>query len=414
MKTLLSLALTFISFFSFCQELIIKDVTLLPMTSKKTLKNQSVLIKNGIIKKIGGFASLRKSKKTQIIDGKNKYLMPGLADMHSHFPELDGVDEFVEKSVKAGITQMRVMDSKNSIVEIKKALKKTKTNLPNIHYSYKITKNDFYTKVQWDSIFKSLKNKDVFVKLFSIPNQATFENIMDAANKHKITVCGHYPFYKKKDSIIFIDSEKVLKSNFKSIEHLSGYNSNNLNKAIKLTKKNKVYNCPTLDGLIISYNLLYPNNFKNRLTYKLVSDAQIETWKKELHQKNKIQGGKKMVKKAIKKNEALFKFKTKLLKQLYKHNCKLLIGSDSGNPYQGKGINIYEEMKNWSNIGIDNYTILKSATVTPSYFFNQQKKWGTIEVGKDADLILLSDNPLNNIDNITTVEMTIVKGKVYD
>jgi len=45
-----------------------------------------------------------------------------------------------------------------------------------------------------------------------------------------------------------------------------------------------------------------------------------------------------------------------------------LIGGDADNDFQADGFNIYEEMLNWSKVGIDNYTILKSATVTPSLF----------------------------------------------
>jgi len=70
-------------------------------------------------------------------------------------------------------------------------------------------------------------------------------------------------------------------------------------------------------------------------------------------------------------------------------------------------------MLNWSKVGIDNFTILKSATVNPSLFFKEQDKWGTIEKGKDADLILLIKNPLEDITNIRTIVTTVLKGKVY-
>ena len=70
-------------------------------------------------------------------------------------------------------------------------------------------------------------------------------------------------------------------------------------------------------------------------------------------------------------------------------------------------------MLNWSKAGIDNFTILKSATITPAIFFNEDKIWGTIEVGKSADLIIIEKNPLEDITNIKTIEFTIIDGKVY-
>lgn len=70
-------------------------------------------------------------------------------------------------------------------------------------------------------------------------------------------------------------------------------------------------------------------------------------------------------------------------------------------------------MMHWSKAGIDNYTILKSATVTPSQFLNDPSR-GTIEVGKNADLILLEKNPLKEIRNITTIQKTITGEKIYN
>src|SRR3989344_9392877 len=103
-----------------------------------------------------------------------------------------------------------------------------------------------------------------------------------------------------------------------------------------------------------------------------------------------------------------FKNKENILKALYENNCLLIVGSDPGGVFQMEGFNMYEEMVNWSKAGIDNYTILKSATVNPALFFNEQDKWGTVETGKDADLILLIKNPLEDITNIRTVVTTIL------
>src|SRR5690606_33018250 len=99
---------------------------------------------------------------------------------------------------------------------------------------------------------------------------------------------------------------------------------------------------------------------------------------------------------------------------LYQNECLLLIGGDAEISFQAPGFNIYEEMQNWSKIGIDNFTILKSATNTPALFFNQADEWGTIEIGRNADLIILTKNPIEDIKNIATVETTVINGKIYN
>jgi imidazolonepropionase-like amidohydrolase len=54
------------------------------------------------------------------------------------------------------------------------------------------------------------------------------------------------------------------------------------------------------------------------------------------------------------------------------------------------------------NAELNNFEILKMATVNFANFFNEN--YGTIEEGKDADFIILNDNPLENIDALKTIE----------
>ncbi|MBK9378488.1 MAG: amidohydrolase family protein [Saprospiraceae bacterium] len=75
---------------------------------------------------------------------------------------------------------------------------------------------------------------------------------------------------------------------------------------------------------------------------------------------------------------------------------------------------IYEEMTLWSQAGIDNYTILESATINPSLFFEELDKNGTIEEGKSANLIVLEKNPLDNIRNIKTIQYTFKDGMMFE
>jgi imidazolonepropionase-like amidohydrolase len=45
--------------------------------------------------------------------------------------------------------------------------------------------------------------------------------------------------------------------------------------------------------------------------------------------------------------------------------------------------------------------------------FKQQKNWGSVEVGRKANLLLLNANPLEDIENIKQVEATLLNGKYY-
>ncbi len=59
----------------------------------------------------------------------------------------------------------------------------------------------------------------------------------------------------------------------------------------------------------------------------------------------------------------------------------------------------------------DNYAALRSATIEAAKLSKLDASLGTVEVGKEADLIVVNGNPLENLDALEQVEMTMIAGK---
>jgi len=401
------------------QDLLIKDINIITMASDTFLKKQSVWIYNGIIKEISTFKKLQKNKKFKIINGTGKFLMPGLADMHVHLPEEEKIEKLLLANIAAGVTRIRIMNSKVSQLELKERLKRSGQLIsPIIYYSQLISSTDTYSEAQADSLIRLMKHKNIeFIKLMGLSNEQTLGNLTKAAKKHSVIMCGHYPVYQKDGKPFMLDMEKTIKSGFKSIEHLGGYirlnNEDEIKKAVQFTKEYKLFNCPTIDWDITAFGQQYPDEYQKRLTYQMLPKSITKNWESNYSSSIDKAGGKVKMVESRDKYKPNFDLKIKIFKRLHANGCLLLIGGDAGNDFQADGFNIYEEMINWSKVGIDNYTILKSATVTPSLFFNQSHEWGTIEVGKKSEMIILSKNPLEDIKNISTIETTIVGETIY-
>jgi Amidohydrolase family len=413
-KTICFLVFILWSCFSFGQnttEIALKNINLITMTNNKVEVNKSVLIKNNKIVQIDDFIKLKLGKNATIIDGTGKFLLPALTDMHIHLPAENKIEETLALNIAAGVTRVRVMNSELPQLQVRAGLLK-KPNLisPKLYFSHIIRKENKFTPKQLDSLMLQIKkDKLSFIKLFSVSDEANFDNIMMSANKYKVTVCGHYP------SKIVID--KVLNSGFRSIEHVGGLDAitdaTKLDEAIKLSQKNGTYHCPTLDYDLMAADLEFPEDYKKRLVFQVASQKKLNNWEAEYAQwVSENKGAENIIKN---KNGYLPRFQNKqrILKKLNDASCNLLVGSDPGSYFQMSGFNMHEEMLNWSRAGIDNYSILKSATVNAANFFNEESQWGTIEKGKDADLIILDKNPLDNIVNITSITTTITKGKIY-
>jgi imidazolonepropionase-like amidohydrolase len=57
---------------------------------------------------------------------------------------------------------------------------------------------------------------------------------------------------------------------------------------------------------------------------------------------------------------------------------------------------------------------IQAATIVPARAMKLEKDSGTVEVGKRADLVILSANPLEKISNIRTAQFVVVNGRLYD
>src|ERR1043165_7535215 len=89
------------------------NVNVIPMNKERVLQNQTVLVKNGVIAEIG--AKVKIPKDARVIDGKGKYLIPGLVDMHTHllsdedhYPDSIAEDE-LRVMIANGVTTIRFM-----------------------------------------------------------------------------------------------------------------------------------------------------------------------------------------------------------------------------------------------------------------------------------------------------------------
>ena len=87
-------------------------------------------------------------------------------------------------------------------------------------------------------------------------------------------------------------------------------------------------------------------------------------------------------------------------------------GTDAGSPAVGHEI-VAPELKYMVQIGVcaDNYAALRAATSVAAAINRVQSKLGTLEAGKDADLIVIDGDPLADLSALERVEMTFIAGK---
>ncbi len=103
----------------------------------------------------------------------------------------------------------------------------------------------------------------------------------------------------------------------------------------------------------------------------------------------------------------------KMIQQLNEAGVKLMCGSDSPEWFLVQGFSVHKELEALQNAGLSNYDALLTATVNPASYLGIINRTGTIEAGKEADLVLLDKNPLEDITNTKSISGVFSNGKWY-
>jgi imidazolonepropionase-like amidohydrolase len=103
-----------------------------------------------------------------------------------------------------------------------------------------------------------------------------------------------------------------------------------------------------------------------------------------------------------------------LIRALHDGGIGMLLGSDAPQVFNVPGFAAHRELQAMVAAGLTPYEALRTATAAPAEFFGATGVYGTIEVGSDADLVLLRNDPLQDIANTQSIEGVMVRGRWLD
>jgi imidazolonepropionase-like amidohydrolase len=99
------------------------------------------------------------------------------------------------------------------------------------------------------------------------------------------------------------------------------------------------------------------------------------------------------------------------VKSLNRQHALILAGTDTPNPLLVPGFSLHDELRNLHDAGLTNFEVLQTATTNPAAFLGLLAESGTVEIGKRADLVLVDDNPQQNLETLRTPFGVMLGGK---
>jgi imidazolonepropionase-like amidohydrolase len=186
---------------------------------------------------------------------------------------------------------------------------------------------------------------------------------------------------------------------------------------VKLLKKNRVVLCPTLNvnkGYSSTFaqtkkfsnqELLTSNPFQLGTLFDLKhlpDTLLVNKLKRRLNSKA-------IIEKREKKESIAFEN----LKKLSNAGVLIVTGTDAGNIGTLHASSYLSELRAMENSGMNRWQILEASTINGAKLFNKENDFGSIKVGKKASLVLLNANPIDNLENIFSIDKVINKGKFF-
>ncbi len=104
-----------------------------------------------------------------------------------------------------------------------------------------------------------------------------------------------------------------------------------------------------------------------------------------------------------------------MVPEMQKRGVLIMAGSDAGpyNSFVYPGLSLHKELEELVEAGLTPAEALKTSTFNGAIFFGVEDFYGTVEEGKSAELLLLNENPLENISNTRNIYALLFQGQVH-
>jgi imidazolonepropionase-like amidohydrolase len=406
------------------------NVTVIPMDRERRLPAQTVLVRGDRIVEIGPVARVKVPDGGVRVDGRGKFLIPGLAEMHAHIPGGQASDAMVERTlfmyVAGGITTVRGMLGHPRHLELRARAARGELLSPTIYTSGPSLNGNSIPDAA-AAAKAALEQKEAGYDLLKIHpgvSREAFDTLAATARRIGMPFAGHVP----ED----VGIARALEARYATIDHLDGYleamlregspvsadqseffgmnlgehlDESKLPALVEATRRAGVWNVPTqvlLENLTVAGS---SQALARRPELRYVAPQDLAQWAAVrdgiLAETNStLESARRMI-----------EMRRRLIKALHVAGAGLLLGSDAPQIYNVPGFSTHRELESLVASGLTPYQALETGTRKVATFFGTQKERGTIEKGKRADLILLDADPLADIRNTTRRSGVMVRGR---
>jgi imidazolonepropionase-like amidohydrolase len=397
------------------REIVFQGVSVVSMETEKILGNQTVVVRDGKIVSIGQGSQGKYAPDAIIIDGRGKFLIPGLAEMHAHVPpveDLAPMKEVLMLFVSNGITTIRGMLGHPKHLELRSMIRRGEILGPNFYTTGPSFNGMSVTSPEQasDMVQKQKAAGYDFLKLHPGLSRKEFDAISSTAKAVNIPFAGHVSFG--------VGVWRAIDGGYSSIDHLDGFveglvpgidsmseqqtglfgmfvadqvDRSQIPRLMKELKANGVWVVPTQS---LAERWFHPDykaeDFSKDPDAVYMSANVTEQWvsaKTNLLQNPRYDAT---------KTRAFIELRRTLIKACQDNGVGLLLGCDAPQVFNVPGFSTHNELEYLVKAGLTPYQALRTGTVNVAKYLGNGNS-GVIREGSVSDLVLLNGNPLADI-----------------
>lgn len=395
------------------------NVTVVPMDSERLLPGQTVIVRDGKIAAMGPARSVSVPRGATVIEGRGRYLMPGLAEMHAHVPpgtDRQWIEDVLFLYSANGVTLARSMLGAPHHLTLREQAERGEIVSPRIYTSGpSLNGNSVASPADARKMIAEQKQAGYdFLKIHPGLDRARYDAIAEAAHALEMPFGGHVP-----DAV---GLRRALDARQATVDHLDGYMSllirdgsplanaapgffgfdvadgadeGKIPQIVRMTRDAGTWNVPT-QSLIEHVMLPEPSAAEliARDEMRYVPRQMREQWLKAKADRLAQPGY------DPERARHFVEVRRKLIKGLQQGGAGLLLGSDAPQWFNVPGFALHHELRMLVDAGLTPFEALSTGTRNVAQFLGQEDQFGTVAEGKRADLILLEANPLADVGNV--------------
>ena len=391
------------------------DVTVVPMDQERVIERQTVLVDNGHIAAIGPVGETEIPDTSTRIDGSGTFLMPGLAEMHGHFPNPNPEipdrwrDDLLLLYVANGVTTVRGMQGRDHHLELRNKVESREILGPKLY----VASPQFRGGVGLGAV-RSTADAERLVREYNAAGfdllkiqeglrMDVYDAVAQTARAVDIEFAGHVP----NEVGLF----RALQAGQRTIDHMDNMldaiegDEARIPEIVSATRDAGAWVIPT--QVLWEVFLLAPPADQleaQRTEIQYVPRAIRSFWRQALERRGEPAGN-------AEEGARRAATRRKLLKALSEGGVGILLGTDSPQIYSVPGFSIHREMRVMVESGLTPYQVLASGTRRVAEYLGTTETTGTVAVGKRADLILVNGNPLKDVANVARRAGVVVNGQ---